>query len=122
MKKNVIFIIAIAVIFAAGAVGSLLVFRMPKSSIVTIKSGGEEICSIDLFSAEDRIFNIEYEGRVNTVEIKDHTIRVIGADCPDKICVKTAAIEAGKGYAPIVCLPNRLVIEAENDKADGRTG
>lgn len=122
MKKNVIFIIIIAVIFAAGVIGCLLVFISPKSNIVSIRSGGREIYSIDLDSAKDCTFDIEFEGRVNTIEIKNHAIRVAEADCPDRICVNTAAIEAGKGSAPIVCLPNRLVIEAVNGSADGRTG
>ncbi|MCI7767772.1 MAG: NusG domain II-containing protein [Oscillospiraceae bacterium] len=122
MKKNVIIIIITAVIFAAGAIGCLLVLMAPKSNTVSIKSGGREIYSIDLSAAEDCIFQIEFEGRMNTVEIKNHSIRVTEADCPDKICVNTAAITAGKSSAPIVCLPNRLVIEPANSSADGRTG
>ena len=121
--KNIrkIYIIT-AVIFVLGIIGSLLVFRVPRSNIVSIRSGGKELYSIDLSRAEDCVFHIEFEGRVNTVEIKDHSIRVTEADCPDKICVRTAAIEAGKSSAPIVCLPNRLVIEMKNGSADGRTG
>ena len=122
MKKSRIILIITAIIFGLGIISSLLVFRIPRSNIVSIRSGGREIYSIDLSRAEDCVFDIEFEGRVNTVEIKDHTIRVTEADCPDRICVKTAAIEAGKGSAPIVCLPNRLVIEPKNGSADGRTG
>lgn len=121
MKKTKIFIIIIAVIFAAALAGSLLIFRTPRGNTVNIKSGGKIIYTIDLSEAEDCEFDIEYNGGVNTVEIKDHMIHVKEADCPDGICIKTGWIGGQTGAAPIVCLPNRLVIEPAVDTSDGRT-
>ena len=62
-------------------------------------------------SQDDRILEIEYEGRVNVIEIKDHRIHVLKAQCPDNTCVSMGWLES----APIVCLPNRLVIQFKND-------
>ena len=38
-------------------------------------------------------------------------VRMIAADCPDKVCVDTGWI--GNGAVPIVCLPHHLVIRIE---------
>ena len=46
------------------------------------------------------------EGK-NTVTVKDGTIAVTWADCPDQYCVKRGRCSGGR---EIVCLPNRLVI------------
>ncbi len=122
MKKSAVFIIITAVIFLTAAAVCISVFGKNESDIVNIKSGGELLYTIDLSKAEDCEFDIEYEGRVNTVEIKDHMIRVSDADCPDKICVDTGWIGGDRKSVPIVCLPNRLVIEFEKSSADGFAG
>ena len=122
MKKSAVFIIITAVIFLAAAAVCIIVFSGNGSDIVNIKSGGELLYTIDLSKAKDCEFDIEYEGRVNTVEIKDHMIHIKSADCPDKICVDTGWIGGDRKSVPIVCLPNRLVIEFEKSPADGFAG
>ena len=122
MKKSAVFIIITAVIFLAAAAVCIIVFSGNGSDIVNIKSGGELLYTIDLSKAEDCEFDIEYEGRVNTVEIKEHMIHIKSADCPDKICVDTGWIGGDRKSVPIVCLPNRLVIEFEKSSADGFAG
>ncbi|MGN1101328.1 MAG: NusG domain II-containing protein [Huintestinicola sp.] len=121
MKKTFWIITAIAVIFGAALLGCLNIFRKPRVNNVYIRSGGELIYTIDLSEAEDCEFDITYNGGVNTIEIKDHMIHVKEADCPDGICIKTGWIGGEKSTAPIVCLPNRLVIEPSNETSDGRT-
>ena len=49
------------------------------------------------------------------IRVEPGRIAVIGADCPDKVCV-----EAGwrsDSASPIVCLPHRLVIRIEHSAA-----
>ena len=122
MKRSAVFIIITAVVFLAAAAACIIIFGGNESDIVKIKSGGEILYTIDLSKAEDCEFDIEYEGRVNTVEIKDHMIHVSDADCPDRICVDTGWIGGDRKSGPIVCLPNRLVIEFEKSSADGFAG
>ncbi|MDR0814058.1 MAG: NusG domain II-containing protein [Oscillospiraceae bacterium] len=59
-------------------------------------------------------------GSENTVRVEGGTLRVISATCADKVCVHQGAL----GAAPIVCLPNRVVIRfAENNSEyDGIAG
>ena len=122
MKRSAVFIIITAVVFLAAAAACIIIFGRNESDIVKIKSGGELLYTIDLSEAEDCEFDIEYEGGVNTVEIKDHMIHVSDADCPDRICVDTGWIGGDRKSVPIVCLPNRLVIEFEKSSADGFAG
>lgn len=107
--KIKVFIIIIAAIFLIGIVGSAIVLTAPKKSTARIISDGQIVETIDLDAAEDRTFDVSYGGHVNTVEIKDHRIRIKDADCPDKTCVNMGWLKSSS--APIVCLPHRLVIE-----------
>ncbi len=107
--KQKILIIVLAVIFVAAAVCSVIVLCAPKKETVRIKSGEEVLYTLDLNAEKDRVFDVECDGGVNTIEIKDGKIRVKSADCPDKTCVKMGWLESSA--MPIVCLPHRLVIE-----------
>ena len=80
-----------------------------KSHMVEILQDGKVIDRIDLAAERGaRTFTIPYGEHHNTIEIKDHTIRVSEADCPDQICVHMGTLTPGK--PPIVCLPHHLVI------------
>ena len=106
----------IAAVFLIGAVGSILVMTAKPKNTVRITSQGETLYTIDLSTAEDDTFVIERNGQHNTVEIRDHMIRVTDADCPDKTCVKMGWLS--NSSMPIVCLPHRLVIEFTSDSGD----
>lgn len=115
MKKIKSLYLLAGIIFAAGIAGCVIVLNLPDKNIVKISQNGAAIMEINLSEAENQFIETEFEGRKNTIEIKDGKIRVSHADCPDKICVNTGWLSAG---IPIVCLPNRLVIEFEEDEID----
>ena len=71
-----------------------------------------ELYELDLAGEEDRVFDVEYEGHVNRIEIRDHRIRVLEADCPDQLCVHQKAIS--RNHESIICLPNQVVAEVES--------
>ncbi len=54
-------------------------------------------------------FTVGDENRFNVIKVEKGRIRVSSASCPDKICVEQGYIS--DGLVPIVCLPNKLVIE-----------
>lgn len=111
--KNKGLIILIAVIFIAGVVGSVIVLSAPPKSHVRVVSDGEVVYTADLLTAEDTTFDVAYDGHVNTVEIKNHQIHMLSADCPDQTCVNMGWLRSSA--MPIVCLPHKLVIEFEDD-------
>lgn len=59
---------------------------------------------------------VETEYGYNLIELGDEEVRVIEADCPDKIDVKQGHIH--RIGETIVCLPNRLVIEIKGEQKD----
>ena len=116
INKNRLLIGICIAIFLAGLAGSAWVLHEPHSSWVSIMQDGRVIYDFDLSVTEDQIIDIEYEGRVNTVQIENGRIRVLEADCPDKTCVHMGWLDSGA--LPIVCLPNRLSIEYSSAKED----
>ena len=108
MKQKVWLFGICAVLLLAGIVGSILALRRPDTEIVEIVQDGEVLYRLDLAAEEDQILEVEYEGRINRIEIRDHQIHVLEADCPDQVCVDMGWLDSA---APIVCLPNHLVIQ-----------
>lgn len=100
---------AFTVLLLLGTAGSILVMRQRDTRLVSIVQDGKELYSLDLNREEDRIIEVEYEGQVNRIEIRDHRIRVLEADCPDQVCVNMGWLDSA---APIVCLPHHLVIQS----------
>lgn len=114
-KKN--WITVCILIFTVGIIGSLYFIFRPHGQIVNIIQDGEILYTIDLEQAEDQMIYIEYQGSKNVIRIQKHQICVIDAECPDQTCVKMGELKSNA--TPIVCLPNKLVIEfAENDDID----
>ena len=96
-----------AVILAAAIAGTVITFSSSASQAVEIISGGEVLYTIDLSHVSDKTIRVEQGGNYNIIEITEGKIHVSEADCPDKTCVHMGFLQGG---APIVCLPNKLVI------------
>lgn len=103
-------------IFLLGTAGSLWLLRMPHGTQVNIVQDGNVLYTFDLASAEDQTFEIEYEGRINTVQIENGRIHMLEAECPDQTCVHMGWLDSSA--MPIVCLPNHLSIEYAETEGD----
>ena len=107
MSRSKLLVITAAVIFLGAVIWCAFILLKPKSNIVTVTQNGTVLYMLDLSQEKDRTITIEYEGRKNVIEIKGGRIRMLEAECPDHICMNTSWLED----VPIVCLPNRLVID-----------
>lgn len=112
--KNKVLPLICAVILLIGIAGSVWILKAPHGTQVNIVQDGKILYSFDLSTAENQSLTVEYEGRINTIEIKDGRIRMQEAECPDKTCVHMGWLESGT--LPIVCLPNHLSIEFTNGR------
>lgn len=113
MMKKITIIVCIG-IFLIGVIGSIWALTRPHGDYVQIVQDDNTLYRFDLSTAENQTVDIEYNGRINTVQIEDGKIRMLSADCPDHTCVKMGWLESSA--TPIVCLPNHLIIEfAEAD-------
>lgn len=120
MKKKWPFILVESLLLV-GILGSILVLRRPDTNLVEIVQDGRVLYQLDLAQMEDQTIEVEYEGRINTIEIKDHQIHMLEAECPDHTCVNMGWLDSA---APIVCLPNHLVIQfsGSTEDTDGMAG
>ena len=117
-KRKAVYMVAAlcALIFLGGIGGMIWNLTRSHGRQVEILQDGKILYTLDLAQAEDQTFTVNYGGRTNEIEIRDHQIRVKAADCPDQICVHMDWLEA----APIGCLPNRLSIQyADGEGASG---
>lgn len=93
-----------------------------QSKIIAVISVDNEV--VDQVTLTDNVgedtFDITTEnGKINTVEVRDETIRVKGATCSDQVCVRSGFIS--KPGEIIVCIPHKLMIKIEtlNGETDG---
>lgn len=113
------------VIFVLLALALLAAWRFirPAGTAAAVMQDGRLLRTVDL--SEDETFTVTGPTGENRITVKNGEIFVESADCPDQICVRHGALK--KGGEPIVCLPNRLVIEwrsvqTEADAISGRSG
>jgi len=88
-----------------------------QEKFISVQVNGEEIKKI-LFDQQlvGHTIPVETEFGYNLIEIGDGQVRVIEADCPDKIDVKQGYIS--RIGETIVCLPNKLVIEIKGESGE----
>lgn len=80
----------------------------PKNQAL-VYSDGELVRTVDL--TKDGEFTIYSHENWNTLKVENGKIRVSDASCKNRDCVHQGASDHG---APIVCLPNHLVIVFED--------
>ena len=86
------------------------------SLIADIYQNGTLLESIPLNDVEKSYtFTVTGEdGCTNIIEVRNGSIGIISADCPDKLCVKQGFIDSS--LLPITCLPNRVVIQIRTNE------
>ncbi len=107
-NRNVL-ILALALLVAV-TVSFLLVQRQrlrQEGIKALVKVGGQESQELDLSKDQEFWVGDPEIGR-NLIRVKDGTVMVVRADCPDKVCVLTGPISQ-EGEV-IVCLPHGVVI------------
>ena len=108
-KTLKILIAAIALIFIASVIAIILGMKKSDSTCVEVIQDNKVIYRFDLPEEENRTIRVESsDGSWNDIKIENGEISIIGADCPDKTCVKTGVLRSES--VPIVCLPHKLVI------------
>ena len=108
MTRNDLILIAVLMIFA---LTPLALMSDAAKKIAVVKVDGRIVREFDL--AEEDTFTLETRGGKNFIAIRNGTIAVVAADCPDKICVRRGAIDSvGE---TIACVPHKLLIEIAGD-------
>lgn len=112
MRNDLVFIIALLVLSAAGLL-YLFVFRSGGDTIkVTVNGELYGVYSLSKNCTED-ILTGENKSHLNRLVISGGKAYMETADCPDGICVAHRPIS--RDGESIVCLPNRVVVTVITD-------
>ena len=123
MKNRIWVIIFSVVILICVAIYIVGFGSANETDVVGIYSNSKLVEKIDLSKLDsERKITISGENGNNVILAQKNSIKMISAECPDKVCVDHGELK--KGGAPIICLPNKLVIRWENssDEYDVKTG
>lgn len=85
-------------------------------AVVVDSNNEEHRFSLD----EDASHTITTSLGYNTIEIKDGSVKVSHADCPNQTCVETGAVHEPGSI--IVCLPHELIVTVEDTSGDAHEG
>jgi hypothetical protein len=115
-NRNDIILITILIVLPLLVLSLNLTLREDpdKESQVTITVKGEIYDRVYL--NQDTIIEIKTDLGVNYIEIREGTVNMTYADCPDQLCVKHKSLSMTGGQ--IVCLPNQVVVYIENTEND----
>ena len=112
--KNDILLIAALLLVALAAWGVLRLTRT---------RGGEAIVTVDGVLAATIPLTVDAtlpigtgKGFLNVVEVSGGRVRVVEADCPDRLCVRQGWIRYDG--ESIVCLPHKLVVTVRSTEGD----
>lgn len=124
MSRNAKVILLLLVLVGAACAAFVLLRPAGTGVVARITLDGKLVEEIDL-SAVTQAYTFTVEGPggfTNTIQVEHGRIRVLEAGCPDQVCVNQGYIS--DGTVPIVCLPNRLVIEivGGGDSLDAAAG
>lgn len=111
MSRGVKAILAALILILAGSAAFLLLRPKNGGHVARISLDGQVVEEIDL-SRVEAPYTLTIDGPggfSNTITVEKGRICVSKAGCPDQICVHQGYIS--DGTTPIVCLPNKLIIE-----------
>lgn len=112
MKSNKFWATLLAALVLVSGASAFFLFSGQDGTVAKVYQNGELIHSVDLSRVEEP-YVITVNGKAeNTVSVENGRICVSHATCPDQVCVHQGWIS--NGVVPIVCLPNRLIIEIQS--------
>jgi hypothetical protein len=111
MKKWDVIIIVSLIIISFIPEGVMFITNINKhnSLYAEVYSQGKLYKKLPLKKVSGKVsFTIDNELGKNVIEINNEQVKIIDADCHDKICVKAHAIS--KAGESLICLPHKVVV------------
>ena len=114
IEEDDILLILALLVLAGAAYGILRLTREPgNEAAVTVD--GQLVLTVPL-TREATVTVGENRGFRNVVEVSGGRVRVVDADCPDRLCVRQGWLRySGES---IVCLPHKLVVTVRGSEHD----
>lgn len=107
-KQRISLILALVLLTVLAALSLVWQRLLSQEGVkAVVQVGGRERQELDLSKDQELWVGDPEIGR-NLLRVEDGTVRVVQADCPDKICVQTGPISQ-EGEV-IACLPHGVII------------
>lgn len=112
--KYILIIVGVILFLSIVGIYGYRMFFSTAGTTAVITQNGKVINTIELDKVEKPYeFTINsQQGGYNTIYVDHGSIRVIDADCPDRLCIHTGTLSKTNDIA--VCLPHGLFIEIKN--------
>ena len=111
-RKKEIIAVLILVLIAVVSFVCIRFFVEGKGKYVKVYVNNKLTKTFDL--NKDREYFIETKFGYNLLIIKNNKVRILDADCPNKICVDKGYIS--KNDESIICLPHHVVVTVESNE------
>lgn len=105
-------ILALVLLLVLSALLVLWLLPRDRGAKAVVQVGGQEDRVVSLSKDQEFWVGDEEIGR-NLIRVKDGTIMVAEADCPDKVCVHTGPI--GQEGQVIACLPHGVIVYIQRE-------
>ena len=102
------------ILSVASIIFTNVIFADRVAEFAVIEIDGREYGRYSLREKEAKVLDIKTNFGQNTVEISYGGVRVLDADCPDKLEVKAGRIDSAGEM--LVCLPNRMIVRIEGER------
>ena len=108
VKKNDLFLIVI--LLCLGALPLAWIGDAPPARYAEITVDGKLERRVPLYAHSGKeSFSIQTPNGTNQIQVEDGAVSVTDADCPDRICARSAPIR--RPGETIACIPHKLLIE-----------
>lgn len=124
IKARAIIISAVIAVITAASVLCIIYMHntADNGAYAYIYQNDKIIRTIDLTNIDEpyRITIETEDGGYNVIEVRQGSIGVVEASCPDGLCMNMGFIE--NSLMPVTCLPNHLVIKVIDEEAQELDG
>ena len=114
-RKGDVFLIAIVVLAAGLAALFFYGKNAEPAAYAVVEQDGELLMRLPL--SKEKEVRVEWNGGYNIICVKERSVCILDADCPDKLCVRQGSVM--RSGQSIVCLPHRLTVRLEKEGEDG---
>jgi hypothetical protein len=105
----------IALLLGGSVLGAVWLGRAPEGGVAIVQSDDRVEGEFPL--GEARLIHVQGPLGETEVAIEDGAARIVASPCARKVCVRMGA--ARRAGQTLVCVPNRVIVRIEGDRAGG---
>ena len=113
---KVVIVVLVFIALGSSAAAFINSHKAYNSKYVEIEVKGKLYKKLPLDNSRDEKIQIDTDLGSNTVEIVNGKVRILDADCRDKICIQDGSIS--KPGDILVCLPHKVVISIKGQNTE----